>query len=166
MTAPEMTRPQRADGIGKAGLTVEIIATNPECAAVARRLGIPALRSLVGKFHLQAIEGGAVAATGTFSARLVRDCVVSLEAFETTQRETFRLRFVLEGHESEDPDPESEDEIPFTGGVIDLGEALVEQVALDLDPFPRKDGAVLPEEEAAPETASPFAALAALRAKR
>jgi len=72
---------------------------------------------------------------------------------------------VPEGRETADPDPESDDEIPFSGGVIALGEALVEQVALDLDPFPRKAGAVLPEEAAA-ENVSPFAALAALRTKQ
>ena len=165
MTTPEVSRPQRAEAIGKAGIMVEIVATPAECAAVARRLGIPALRSLVGKFQLQALEGGAIAANATVSARLVRDCVVSLEQFETTQREAFSLRFVPEGSETVDPDPESDDEIPFAGGMIDLGEALVEQVALDLDPFPRKPGAVLPE-EAAPENVSPFAALAALRGKR
>ncbi len=165
MTTPEVSRLQRADAVGKGGLAVEIVATPAECAAVARRLGIPALRSLVGKFQLQALEGEAISATGTFSARLVRECVVSLETFETTQREAFSLRFVPEGRETADPDPESDDEIPFSGGVIDLGEALVEQVALDLDPFPRKAGAVLPE-EAAPENVSPFAALAALRAKQ
>ncbi len=165
MTTPEVSRTQRADAVGKGGLAVEIVATPAECAAVARRLGIPALRSLVGRFQLQALGGDAISATGTFSARLVRECVVSLDTFETTQREAFSLRFVPEGRETDDPDPESDDEIPFSGGVIDLGEALVEQVALDLDPFPRKAGAMLPE-EAAPENVSPFAALAALRAKR
>ena len=165
MTTPELSRPQRAEAIGKAGITVEIVASTDECAAVARRLGIPALRSLVGKFHLHALQGGTIAAKATFSARLVRECVVSLDPFETTQREAFNLRFVPEGSETDDPDPESDDEIPFAGGMIDLGEALVEQVALDLDPFPRKPGAVLPEEEA-PGNVSPFAALSALRGKQ
>ena len=95
----------------------------------------------------------------------MRECVVSLEPFETTQREAFSLRFVPEGQESETPDPESEDEIPYAGGTIDLGEAVVEQLALDLDPFPRKEGAELPS-EADPANVSPFAALAALRAKQ
>ncbi len=162
---PEFSRPHRADVIPRSGLTAELSATPEECVAVAHRIGIPALRSLVAKFRLHAIEGGAVVASATLSARLVRECVVSLEAFETTQRESFQLRFVPAGHEIDDLDPESVDEIPFEDGVIDLGEAVVEQLALDLDPFPRMAGATMPE---APETesVSPFAALAALRAKR
>ena len=48
------------------------------------------------------------------------------------------------------------------GATIDLGEATVEQLALALDPFPRKPGIALPEEAAeAPDTpircAGPFA---------
>ena len=91
--------------------------------------------------------------------------MVSLEEFEATQRETFKLRFVPAGMEIDDQDPESDDEIPFDGGVIDLGEAAVEQLALDLDPFPRMPGAKLPDEPE-PANVSPFAALAALRAKQ
>jgi uncharacterized metal-binding protein YceD (DUF177 family) len=162
---PELSRLHRIDGLPKAGATVAVVATPEECAAVAGRIGIPALRSLVAKFRLHPVEGGAIAATATFSARLVRECVVSLEEFETTQRESFRLRFVPAGMESDDQDPESDDEIAFDGGMIDLGEVVVEQLALDLDPFPRTEGAMLPN-DGEPVVMSPFAALAALRAKR
>jgi hypothetical protein len=58
------------------------------------------------------------------------------------------------------------DEIPTgPGAVADLGEALAEQLALALDPYPRApDAALPPEAEEAP--ASPFARLAALRGGR
>ncbi|MCX7384077.1 MAG: DUF177 domain-containing protein [Alphaproteobacteria bacterium] len=158
----EMPRPQRVDGISAAGVTIDIAATTAECAAIALRLGVPGLKSLTARFRLHARGDGVISAAATLSARLVRECVVSLEAFEVTQRETFPLRFVPAGSESPDPDPESEDEIPYSGGTIDLGEAAVEQLALDLDPYPRKDGATLPDEAAsAPE--SPFAAILKLR---
>ena len=158
----EMSRPQRVDSMPPAGLTIDISAAPGECAAIAARLGVPALRSLTARFRLHPLAGGVIAVDGNFSARLVRVCVVSLEEFEMTQRETFHLRFVPEGTESPDPDPESEDEIPYAGGVIDLGEAAVEQVALDLDPYPRKDGAKMPG-EATDAAESPFAALLRLR---
>lgn len=158
----EMPRPQRVDTVAPSGLTVELAASPGECVAIAARLGVPAVRSFTARFHLLPVQGGAVAARGTLTARLVRECVVSLDEFETTQREAFTVRFVPAGTEAPDPDPESEDEIPYDGGVIDLGEAAVEQLALDLDPYPRKKGAELPADPAA-EAASPFAALLKLR---
>jgi len=56
------------------------------------------------------------------------------------------------------------DEIPYTGGLIDLGAALAEQLALSLPPYPRKPGAELPP-EARDDSANPFAALSRLRGK-
>ncbi|MCT6647115.1 DUF177 domain-containing protein, partial [Enterococcus faecalis] len=56
-----------------------------------------------------------------------------------------------------------EDDVdPIEDGKIDLGQYAVEQLALSLDPFPRKPGAefVQPEE---PAEISPFAALKALK---
>jgi len=70
---------------------------------------------------------------------------------------------VPDGTQEEEGDPESDDEIPYLGASIDLGEATVEQLALTLDPYPRKPDAVLPEEELPDAVVHPFAALAACR---
>jgi uncharacterized metal-binding protein YceD (DUF177 family) len=125
---------------------------------------VPAVHSLKGRFHLKPEPAGMVTATARLTAKLDRDCVVSLDVFTTRERHDFRLRFVPSGLEGDDGDPESDDEIPYAEGQIDLGEALVEQLALDLDPYPRKPDAALPEEAESPAI-SPFAALAALRGK-
>ncbi len=85
-------------------------------------------------------------------AAVVRTCVISLDEFETVVEEEFRVRFVPAGTESYDPDPDAEEEIPFTRGVIDLGETAAEQLALALDPYPRKPGAELPQSEPASRT--------------
>ena len=77
-------------------------------------------------------------------------------------KELFAVHFVPPGDEIDDSDPEAVDQIPYVGGAADLGEAAVEQLALALDPFPRKPGAALPA-EAAEEASSPFAALLARR---
>jgi uncharacterized metal-binding protein YceD (DUF177 family) len=91
----------------------------------------------------------------------VRTCVITLEDFETEMTEALAIRFVPAGTETEEIDPEAEDEIPYGGKTIDLGEAAAEQLALALEPYPRKPGAALAEEPAAP--ANPFAALGRLR---
>jgi uncharacterized metal-binding protein YceD (DUF177 family) len=97
-------------------------------------------------------------AQGELEARVTRVCVVSLDEFETAVAEEFRVRFVPAGLESDEIDPDADDEIPYAGGEIDLGEAAAEQLALALDPYPRMPGVELPETgEAAVE--GPFAAL-------
>jgi uncharacterized metal-binding protein YceD (DUF177 family) len=159
---PEFSRPQRADSVPDTGMAREISATPDECAAIARRLLIPAVASLHCEFHLVAMQGGLVIAHGRLHSRLTRECVVTLEEFETSTADRFTVHFVPEGHAGGDDDPDSPDEIAYRGLEVDLGEAAVEQLALALDPYPRKPGAVLPAEAAEPE-AHPFEALARLR---
>ena len=64
---------------------------------------------------------------------MVQTCVITLEEFEAEVEERFILRFVPAGSESDDPDPETEDEVGYANGVIDLGDAAAEQLALALD---------------------------------
>ncbi len=163
--APELSRPLAVDAVGPAGLTVEVRASAAECAALTRRMDIPTVLDLLCRFRLTAIPGAALLAEGHLQARVVRLCVVTLEEFETLTEERFRLRFVPAGREADDDDPESDDEIAYTGAAIDLGEAAAEQLALALDPYPRKPDVVLPE--AANDPADPpFAALAQLPRRR
>ena len=94
-------------------------------------------------------QGGAGQGAGARcpSAAVTQTCVVSLDDFNATVEEVFQARFVPSGDESDDIDPESEDELPFEGNLIDLGEAAAEQLALALDPYPRLPGVELPAAE-------------------
>jgi len=164
MIPPELHRPHATDRIATAGQTIEIRAETAECQAIAERLGIPAVHTLICRFDVTRLldgRSGEILAEGHLRARLDRDCVITLERFTTTVDERFRVRFVPEGLEDEGDDPESDDDIPYTGTAIDLGEAAVEQLALTLDPYPKKPGATLPPEASDPEE-GPFAALQAL----
>ncbi|HEY0417947.1 MAG TPA: YceD family protein [Acetobacteraceae bacterium] len=161
---PELHRPLVVDRVPSEGLEQLVEATKAECAALARRLMVPELRSLSCRFRLSPESGGRVLAEGDLRAVVVQTCVVTLDDFPSELRERFRLRFVPAGEELEDDDPESEDEIPYEGASIDLGEAAAEQLALALDPYPRKPGAELPE-IVPEEDASPFAALARMKRK-
>ncbi|MCW3473950.1 YceD family protein [Limobrevibacterium gyesilva] len=159
---PELHRPLSVDRVTASGLEAVVEASDSERAALARRLGIPDVLALTCRFRLTPSQGGVVMAEGVLRGRLVRVCVVSLDAFEADVEERFRVRFVPAGTESDDLDPESDDEIGYSGSVIDLGEAAAEQLALGLDPYPRKPDADLPEAARAQDE-SPFAALARLR---
>lgn len=154
--APEFSRPVAVDRIGPKGLDTEVTAGEAECAALAQRLQVPAVLALACRFRLTPAEAGRVEAEATLRARLVRECVVSLEPFETALVERFEAVFVPEGAESATLDLAAPDEIPYAHGAIDLGEAAAEQLALTLDPYPHKPGVALPEPEAPP---SPFAVL-------
>ncbi|MBO0711650.1 MAG: DUF177 domain-containing protein [Acetobacteraceae bacterium] len=159
---PEFSRPVATDRIGPEGLSVVVEAKEAERIALARRLGLPAVQALSCHFDLRRLPGETVAAAGYLTARLVQVCVVSLDEFDAAVEERFLIHFVPEGRESDDPDPESPDEIPYSRGVIDLGEAAAEQLALALDPYPRRPDAAMAEQDDTTAT-HPFAALAAFR---
>jgi uncharacterized metal-binding protein YceD (DUF177 family) len=156
---PEFSRKLAVERIGPGGLVQTLEATAAEREALAARLRVPAVLALAATFRLTRGQAGRIEAAAHLSGRLVRECVVTLEPFETDIAEDFTVAFVPEALLSDSIELEGEDEIPYAGGVIDLGEAVAEQVALSLDPYPKRPGAILPEEAAEPPE-SPFAALA------
>jgi uncharacterized metal-binding protein YceD (DUF177 family) len=158
----ELHRPVRVARIGPDGFDLVVEATAAECLALAERMLIPAVRGLTCGFRLLREGESVVVAQGRLHADVVQTCIVSAEDFDTTVDEEFRVRFVPAGDETDEPDPESDDEIPYEGDVLDLGDAAAEQLGLALDLYPRMPGATLPETEAEADP-HPFAALAALR---
>jgi hypothetical protein len=144
--APELHRPLAVARIAADGPPVTIEADPAECAALAARLRLPAILGLTCRYVLTRRGRSVVDATGRLHARVTQTCVVSLDAFDAAIDESFSVRFVPAGTEQDDPDPESIDEIPYEGDAIDLGEATAEQLALALDPYPRRPGAALPED--------------------
>jgi uncharacterized metal-binding protein YceD (DUF177 family) len=154
----EFPRPTSLDRIGPQGLDLTIEASPAECSALAVRMNLPAVLALSCEFHLIRESRDIVLARGVLRGRITQTCVISLEEFDAPIEEIFQVRFVPSGEESEDIDPESDDEIPFEGNLIDLGEAAAEQLGLALDPYPRMPGVEMPEVDEAPEP-HPFAAL-------
>jgi len=159
---PELHRPLALDRVGAHVLVVDVDAGPDELAAVAARLRVLALGSLHCAFKLRRIGAGIIEAQGVLRAQVTETCVVTLDPFSHEVRETFTVHFVPAGTENDDPDPEAVDQIPYPGSAADLGEAAVEQLALALDPYPRKPGASLPEELSV-DGSSPFAGLLARR---
>jgi uncharacterized metal-binding protein YceD (DUF177 family) len=154
--------------------TVEAIEATPaECAALARRFGLPGIATLSARFRLTPGEAGTVLAEGWLTAAVTQGCVVTAEPFDDVITESFTLRFVPVAQFDEDAeeDIEAPDEIPYEGRAIDLGETAAEQLALALPPYPRRPGAALaagvdvvpPEEPSAASGVSPFAALSRFR---
>jgi hypothetical protein len=159
---PELHRPVAVERVGPAGLEYVVEASRDECAALAQRMNLPAVLSLNCRFRLEQELAAALLVRGHLIARVVQTCVVSLDDFTTTVEEQFAVRCVAAGMETDNPDPEAMDEIVHAGGIVDLGEAAAEQLALALDPYPRAPGAELPDIEMEPEPHQ-FASLDALK---
>jgi uncharacterized metal-binding protein YceD (DUF177 family) len=155
---PEFHRPLALDRIGPRGLDLTVEANRAECSALAVRMNLPAVLAVSCAFHLIRESRDIVLARGVLRARVTQVCVISLEEFDADVEEIFQIRFVPSGEEADDIDPESDDEIPFEGNLIDLGEAAAEQLGLALDPYPRMPGVEMPEVDEDPEP-HPFAAL-------
>ena len=107
---------------------------------------------------------------GRVIADAVQTCGLTLEPMPVHVDRKFSVQMV-EATEREDDedgeiDLELDDDSPdqIEGGSLDLGQYAVEQLALSLDPFPRKPGAVF-EQPKEPGEISPFAVLKGLRSK-
>lgn len=143
----EFSRRLRLDRLAAGDVRETHEATEAECKALADRFGLIAVQSLTGGMTVRRpADGPLIRVEGWLSARVTQKCVVSLESFDADLEDTFVQLFTLEsGEEPEDGEVfvslEDEDAPePVTGGAIDLGEVLAEQLALALDPHPRKPG--------------------------
>ena len=183
---PEFYRPLQVADLGEDAMVRRIEADAGERSALAERLGIVALDSLSATVYLDTQPGdGVVRVHGEFNAEVVQTCIVTLELLSTRLNAAFERLYSPEEEGSEAgtsaPDaPEfveiapdaAEPQQPIVDGVIDIGEAVAEQLAIELDPFPRTPGAVFQEfsseSDDRPEAGGerrPFAALKDLMSK-
>jgi uncharacterized metal-binding protein YceD (DUF177 family) len=136
----------------------------------AKRLGLANIERLEAHVSLSR-TGEVIRASGRLLASLEQSCVVTSELVPAHIDEPFELIFIPEPAAA-GPDEEIElaesdcDVVFYDSGVIDLGTAIADTLALSLDPYPRSAGADAALKEAGVMTeaeASPFAALAQLK---
>lgn len=159
--------------IGEAGLAQTVVAKPQEFEAIASYLDLAALKALSGEFALTRWRGKGVRLTGKLVADVVQTCVVTLEPIDAHIEAEFERRFLppdkLEREPEEDGeivvDPTAEDPPEPLTHELDLGEILIEELALNLDPYPRKAGVEFHESQDAPRD-NPFAVLAKLKPKK
>jgi uncharacterized metal-binding protein YceD (DUF177 family) len=156
----------RVNEIG-AGLTRRLVPDVETRLRISRALDLASLDSFEADISVIPARAGWTL-SGRVLAKAEQTCGITLEPLpvEIDQRFTVALMEPVE------PEPEEvevevslDDDAPdlIDEGRIDLGQYAVEQLALSLDPFPRKPGAafVQPEE---PAEISPFAVLRAFKA--
>ena len=162
----EFSRPLQVDRVPALGSHERIAADERECAALAKRLGLPKLHSLGGLLKAVPWRGGGLKITGILKAEVDQVSVISLETFTST------LEYAIERYfmplRAGDPSAGDDDVDTIEHGIVDLGEILAETMALELDPYPRKEGEVFNDIEESPEPAkvSPFTALSKLKASK
>ncbi|MBN9063771.1 MAG: hypothetical protein BGP06_13865 [Rhizobiales bacterium 65-9] len=160
-----LTFPVVVTDVPPRGLDVVVDASEQEKAEVAKDFDLPAIHSLIGRFHIGHTSLG-LRVTGSVTARITQICAVSLDPFETDVAEDVEVDFAdparlpptpVEGPAADDP-PD-----PIVNGAIDLGALTAEFLALGIDPYPRKPGVDFSFSDEKAADVSPFAALKKLR---
>jgi uncharacterized metal-binding protein YceD (DUF177 family) len=158
----EFPRPLQVDRVPALGCHERIAADEKECAALAKRLGLPKIHSLGGLLKAVPWRGGGLKITGTLKAEVDQVSVISLETFTSALEYTIE-RYFLSPRAGTPTTEEDVDTIEH--GIVDLGEILAETMALELDPYPRQEGEAFSDIEEGLETAkvSPFTSLSKLK---
>ena len=147
--------------------------TAPERRDVARDLGLEGLNLLEAEVRLSGWHDG-LRIEADWRGNVTQTCGVSLDPFDSPLSGAFTVDVVPAGSphapvaddveivldlEGDDPPDVVE------GDAVDVGAYVIEHLALEIDPFPRKPGAEFQPPEAEPES-SPFAVLRALKPKQ
>jgi hypothetical protein len=167
---PQVLRLEEATRIrADSPLRRRLVADETARATIAEATGLVALHRLEADLAVRSWFDG-VQIDGRWRAEVEQICGVSLEPFTTPLDGAFTVRAVPSSSPHA-PDQASEltidldaDDPPdvLDDDVVDLGAYVVEHLALEIDPFPRKPDAVF-EPPAASDDLSPFAALRALK---
>jgi uncharacterized metal-binding protein YceD (DUF177 family) len=139
--------------------------------AIAKQLNLVSLEEFSAEVFLTSWLDGAEV-SGVLRARVIQTCSATADDFETPIDARFDLR-VLPANSKNAPqdeesgdlgvDPDADDPPDvLEGDKIDVSGYVVEHLGLELDPFPRKPGAVFVQPPE-PVELSPFSALKGLK---
>jgi uncharacterized metal-binding protein YceD (DUF177 family) len=165
-------RPIRLHELDRGPLTLRLEPDAGERSRIAGELGLESLSALTADVTVKPWMDGAEI-RGRFKAVVEQICSVSLDPFEQPVRGAIDVRVVPAGSSSApggdagggdvelDPDAPDPPDV-LEGDAIDVAAYVVEHLALEIDPFPRKPGAAFEYTPPAQEE-SPFAVLKKLK---
>ncbi|HEY5410188.1 MAG TPA: DUF177 domain-containing protein [Caulobacteraceae bacterium] len=165
MDEQPLPKPLKLAELSRGSVSRRIAADAESRARIARELGLDGVDRLEAELEASPwLDGARV--RGRFDAVVRQTCGVTLEPLESKLSGDFERRILPAGSPNAptqpeeavlDPDAEDPPDL-IEDEAIDLGAILVEQLALEVDPFPRKQGAVF---DANPNESpvSPFAVL-------
>ena len=172
---PEFSRKVNLGDISEKQPLVKSFTAKPEeCEKLAKRFDLIELKNLEADVTFTRKMAGRMAeVTGRFTVDVVQRCIITLDPVPDHIEAEFEAFFTdikpptpIAGEVEMPPEEDAPEYV--AGGAIDAGEVVAQYIALELDPYPRKDGAqhditdadMPPEEE---KTHRPFAALAQLK---
>lgn len=166
---PEFSRLLAADPASAKIISVQLSASVSECAALAKRFGVEAIQDLRADCRLSGLAtANRMRLEVTFSAEVRQLCIITLEPVVTNINAKFFREYTPPAFTEDaqeiviDPDADDPPEAIPEGG-IDAGEAVAEQLGLEIDPFPRAPGAEFEEIKESEQADHPFAQLKNLK---
>lgn len=152
------------------GVGRRLVADAAARAAIARELDLESMEALEAELALSPWLDG-VQIDADWRAEIVQICGVSLDPFSTSLAGRFTVRVVPadspnapalgDGEIVIDPEAEDPPDVQQAES-IDLGAYVIEHLALEVDPFPRKPGVEF-EPPPEPPASSPFDVLRGLK---
>jgi len=181
MTESEFSLPVRIAELTPNGLALKRRASEAQREKLADRLRLSAVENFEINLHIRPItkKPAAVGVEGSVSATITQPCSVTLEPVETRIEMPVSLQFEeeidVEDQQLEEIDiTKNEPPEPIIDGGFDIGEAMVQLVAIEIDPFPRQPDLPFEDYASAPGNTAisapappdnPFAVLAELKNK-
>ena len=163
---PELHRSIAAHDLPLSGRPFAIVATADERVALAKRLAIVAVERLSAEGVVcPEAAGRRLRVDGRLSARVIQTCVITLEPVAAEINTAFERLYGFDLGDEWPADAAGESGgaefyldlagdlpvEPMAGDLLDLGDMVAEELALQLDPYPRTPGAAfgeMPEETA------------------
>jgi uncharacterized metal-binding protein YceD (DUF177 family) len=146
----EFSRLIPIESIGNNNKNIFIEATRKECELLAIRFGLISLNSLSANLCLSLKKGGKIISLkGSFQANVFQTCVVTLEnlsnrvegSLDLLYNNNFKYSNGIEETVNIDENINIEEVLEtLIEESIDIGEAVSEQLALEINFFPRKTG--------------------------
>ena len=162
---PEFSRLVPLARLGSAPFRQHIEATPSERAKLSRRFDLLALDRLTAAVELRRQGDEVVVLEAALEAEFVQSCVVTLEPVAGVISDRFMLVYGPPEAEQQEPGslPDEAAFEPLNGDVIDIGEAVAQELSLSLPVFPRHPDAKVDPESLVQSAGSPFASLAHLK---
>jgi uncharacterized metal-binding protein YceD (DUF177 family) len=164
-TLPEFSRLVPLARLGSAPFRQQIEATPSECEKLSRRFDLLALDRLTAAVELRRQGDEVIVLEAAFEAEFVQNCVVTLEPVAGAVSDRFMLVYGPAAAEQQEIGSELAEAAfePLNRDVIDIGEAVAQELSLSLPVFPRQLDAKIDAEASAEATGSPFISLARLK---
>jgi len=161
---PEFSRIVPIARLGSAVFRQQLEATPSEREKLARRFELLALDRLTAAVELRRRGDEVIVLEAAFEAEFVQSCVVTLEPVAGAVSDRFMLVY---GSAKAEQDIGSQRGgaafEPLNGDMIDIGEAVAQELSLSLPDFPRHPDAKIDPETLVEPRGSPFISLALLK---